>query len=268
MKNAIYSLLLSTIIVPALLVVPPQQANEPARNQSDWPVIDVVQTPVEPVEVVSEPVEKSEGMAAAYEMKSSIDEQAKALEKLADEIRTIAGKVQADADRAKQSADEAKKNADLASKNFEGMKSYVPPVADIHPLTEARVIELIDQRIKELNIECKCVVTGKTEVRKVSTVMDSRGVAAFDVPPGAVLTGYQDVNTGKWVTVNRDQMKAVATSPNGSPVVGYSSQTTEYREIVQPERSKPVRAAVQFFQGGNQTCRYETINGVRTRVCN
>lgn len=249
MKNAIYSLLLSSVVIPALLVVAPPQASEPERNQSDWPVVPSVQ-----VAEVADPFDGVELVAAAN---PTIDEQAKSLEKLAEEIRSIAAKVQSDADRAKQAADEAEKNS-------EGMKSYIPPVSDVQPLTEARVIELIDQRIKELNIECKCVTTGKTEVRKVSTVIDGRGVAAFNVPPGAVLTGYQDVNTGKWVTVNRSQMKTIATSTDGKPVVGYSTQTTEYREIASP-LSQPVRAAIRFGASPIKgTCRM--VNGVK--VCN
>jgi hypothetical protein len=282
------SMLLPVLFAP-MVVAPPEVVESTQAELNKWPTIQVdaetVPAPIPDPAPDAEPMAEAHSPFCPDQMQTSgmaasndIDK----LKSLSQQILDSADQVKRDAEAAKRYADEAKK-AVAESKAFsDGMKSNMSsywPNPNAEPksaLTEARVIELIDQRIKELKIECKCVQTGKTVTRNVPIAIDSRGVTRFDVQAGEILMGYEDVTTGKWVTVNRNAMTPVQGVTN--TVYSHSTPTTEYREIKPTTRSAPVRAAIRFNplpQGWMQpgpvsgfaspsNCR--VVNGVR--VCN
>jgi hypothetical protein len=91
-------------------------------------------------------------------------------------------------------------------------------------------------------------LSGQTVSRSIPIVS---GRGEFQLAPGEVLTGYQDVGTGQWVNA-QSQQPAVAYSQAGYPVQSYAAPYTEVRTMAQ--QGQPVRGAIRVTMGGCRSC--------------
>jgi hypothetical protein len=268
--------IMSSMLVPMMLapmvVAPPEAVESASAELNKWPTIQVeeetVPAPIPDPAPDAEPTIKAPLFAAA--VKELVDSQDKqetdgvgassdidSLKSLSQKILESAAKVKADAEAAKRYADEAKKAVADSQAFSDGMKSDMSsywPNPNAEPksaLTEARVIELIDQRFKELQIGIRNVKTGEVTMKKVA-VRYNGNIESFDIPEGGRLESFYDPNTGKTVKV-RPQIVNVPNAP--APVM---VQPTSVGEIRWFDNGPGVAS-----QGAFKSC--QIING--KRVC-
>lgn len=92
--------------------------------------------------------------------------------------------------------------------------------------------------------------SGQTVARSVQLV---QGQGAFSLAPGETLTGYQDVYTGRWVSLS-SQPSQVARYIGQSPVMSYPSRSMEIRTVAPMRSYQPMRGAIRVSSCAGGRC--------------